>query len=407
MHIYRDLSEKFKQLMSLYPAVLVTGPRQSGKTSMVRNLAPNHKWVLLDNQEEVAFANDNPTLFINNNPAPVIYDEVQNTPRFFSELKYFIDTQKTPVGAFILTGSQPLPLMKHISESLAGRVGILELPPMTPAEINDFKGRPRFLNDWLKNPPIGEKFQSQKNPFESLVRGGFPAMALPHLSPESHDASQRLTDYFQTYLTKDLRDLAQIEDLGKFSRFVRQLSIYSARDLDLSEAARAVGVPQSTADVWFGLLEASMLAWRVPGYSKKLGKREKRRPKLYFCDSGLQANLLGYTGPEQIKISPMTGSIFETSAANAIKKIARSAGGALPLFHWRLDEKNEIDLVIEMNYNELCLVEIKFKATNSDLNSIKEFRRAYGKNHPAIIVSTNEQCFWMEDDILHMPWNAI
>ena len=409
MYIERFFEEKFKQLTRLYPVVLVTGARQTGKTTMTRQILPHHRWVPLDQAATLNSARQDPGLFLQNHHAPVIFDEAQKAPQLFAELKFLVDAGRIKPGDVILTGSQPLQMMQVVSDSLAGRVGILELPPMSPAEFFKNRDHQQTLHDWLQNPPVGQRFAFARSPCECLLRGGFPAMALPELSPSPNDAAQRLGDYIQTYLTRDLRDLAAIEDLGRFERFLRQVSLHSSRLLNLSEIASAAGIPQSTADQWLGLLEASHLWWTARGYALQHSRRERKGAKGFLIDSGLHANLLGYNSTSQLLASPLLGAIFETAAANAIRKIARRDGRPLPTHHWRYADSEEVDLIIELAHEELCLVEFKWTSnpTPSDTAGIRAYQKRYKRAHKAVVVSTAEECFWLTSDVLHLPWSGL
>jgi predicted AAA+ superfamily ATPase len=409
MYYKRDFEAIIRRLSGLYSAILVTGPRQTGKTELVRHLFPGHRWVLLDEQARIEAARRDPGLFLENHPPPVIFDEIQRAPELLPEIKARIDGGHAAKGTVVLTGSQPLPLMHTVTESLAGRVGIMELPPMTLAEIFDAPGRPRLLQDWLERPPIGQVFPYQETPASCLVRGGFPAMALPQHSPTDADAAQRLGDYIQTYLTRDLRDLAQVHDLGRFERFLRQLAVHSAKLLNLSKLGADVGIPQSTADEWLGLLESSQLIWRAPGYARQHGKRARRGAKVFLCDSGLTTSLLGYRSPDQVLASPLLGALFETAGVAAIRKVARAAGGPYRLFHWRFDEAEEVDLIVELAHDVLVPIEFKLtsKPSATDTQGLAKFRARHGRAMRGVVVSTNTECFWLDKETLHVPWSGL
>jgi hypothetical protein len=376
---------------------------------MTRHLLPQHQWVPLDQAVILDLARRDPGLFLQNHRPPVIFDEAQKAPELFAEIKFLVDDQRIGLGGVILTGSQPLQLMSLVSDSLAGRVGILELPPMSLAEVFAAPGHPLTLQQWLENPPLGQRFPFTRSPAESLLRGGFPAMILAELSARPEDAVQRLSDYIQTYLTRDLRDLAQIEDLGRFERFLRQVSIHASRLLNVTEIASGAGIPQSTADQWIGLLEASHLFWTARGYALQHSRRERKGPKGFLIDSGLHASLLGYTHPNQLLSSPLLGPIFETAAANAIRKIARRDGRPLPAYHWRHGDTEEVDLIIELAHDDLCLVEFKWTANPSTdaIQGINAYRKRYKRSHKAVVVSTAEECFWITPDVLHIPWSGL
>ena len=403
MYYQRLLQQKLAQLSQMYPVVLVTGPRQTGKTEFVRHEFPGHRWVLLDSPQLIAQARHDPELFLANRPPPVFLDEIQRTKELFLQIKSNVDLHKSQSGSYLLSGSQPFKLMEDVSESLAGRIGILELLPFTPSEISQQNERIRDLDSLLAKPPIGCKASLLYPPNESLLRGGFPAMALREISESETIASQRLRDYVMTFVTKDVREISAIKDLGNFEKFLRSLAIYSSRSFNLSDIARSLGMRQSTLSEWQSILEASYLLWRIPGYSKKIGKRESKIPKMVLIDGGLQANLLGYDQSKQIDASPLKGAIFETAVLNAIRS---TIGRDKKIFYWRQNEECEVDCVIENTFDDVIPIEIKHSAKPNadDLLGIRAFFKAYPKARFGILITLSEECFWLERNILHVPF---
>lgn len=411
MFLPRRIGPHLSKLASLFPAVLVTGPRQTGKTELSRKNFPKHKWILFDDALLAEQANKDPKLFLQNNPPPFILDEIQKAPGVFPALKEFIDINDPATGSIILTGSQPLQLMELVTESLAGRVGLLELLPMTPAEIFEYDTRSFTFENWIAEPPIGKSFPWKIPPYEFLFRGGFPRMALRELSNEAADASIRLRNYIQTYLTKDLRDLSAISDLGRFERFLRVLSSYSGKILDLSEVARGTDIPQGTAHDWLSLLSASYIFWSAPGYSANLGKRERKRPKGLIVDSGLNCNLMNIQTHESLPKNPLSGFIMETAVANCIRStLFMNATATPPIYHWNFKNEHEVDFVVEHSTGMLCPIEVKLSASPNKhhCQGLKLFRKSYSdKVDIQVLITTNERCFWIDEDILHIPLSAI
>lgn len=401
MYYKRFFSDDFEKLAGLYSVVLVTGSRQSGKTEFCRNYFPKHRWVLLDRLATLDQARKDPHLFLLNHPPPVIFDEVQRSHNLLLEIKAEVDEKDPAKASYILTGSQPFQLMHDVSESLAGRVGILEVFPFLPSEI--IQRKTWNLDDLLDRPPIGESFELAHPPHEMLLRGFYPAMALTQHSPTVGDACTRLRDYIKTYLTKDLRDLSLIKDLAAFEKFLRQIALMSAQVLNISAIGNAIGLKQSTASEWLSLLEASYLYWRLPGFHQKLGRRESKRSKGVMVDSGLVASLMGYQNVDQISASPLLGRIFETAALNTIR---HGIGRGRNLYHWRSDEKNEVDLVLERSRDEPIPIEIKLtsRPAHADLSGIEAFKKVYPASKIGIVVSMYEKCCWLKQDLLHVPF---
>lgn len=403
MYYQRLRHNKLLQLTQMYPVVLVTGPRQTGKTELIRHEFPAHRWVLLDSPQLIFQAKNDPELFLVNRPPPVFLDEIQRTKELFLQIKSNVDLNKSKSGSYLLSGSQPFKLMADVSESLAGRIGILELLPFTPSEIAQRTDRVTDIDELLKNPPLGVRAALPYPPNEFMLRGGFPAMALHEISASEEIASQRLRDYVLTFVTKDVREISAIKDLAGFEKFLRTLAIYSAKMLNLSEISRSIGLRQSTLSEWHSILEASYLLWKIPGYSKRLGKRESKIPKAVLIDCGLQANLMGYEHSRQIDASPLKGAIFETAVLNAIRS---TIGREKNIFYWRYDENCEVDCVVENTFDMPIPIEIKHTSNpqSEDVEGIRAFKKAYPQAQYGILITLLEECYWIDNKILHLPF---
>jgi hypothetical protein len=231
-------------------------------------------------------------------------------------------------------------------------------------------------------------------------------MALRDISEDETAASQRLRDYVLTFVTKDVREISAIKDLGRFEKFLRTLAIYSSKTFNLSEIGRDIGLRQSTLGDWQSILESSYLMWKIPGYSKKLGKRESKIPKVVLIDCGLQASLLGYEQSSQIDVSPLKGAIFETGVLNAIRS---TLGRDKNVFYWRKNEDCEVDCVIENKFDDPVPIEIKHtsKPNADDLRGLRAFIEAYPQTRHGILITLAEECFWLDKNILHVPFGML
>lgn len=420
MYYYRSITSKLEKIASLYKAVLVTGVRQAGKTELVRHCFDTHTWTLLDRAAVISEAKRDPALFIQNHPTPCIYDEVQRVPELFLELKDLIDSKQLPNGSVVLSGSQPLALMKAVSDSLAGRIGIVELFPMTPAEVaketatdtqkNTAPKHPlRTFSNWLEHPPLGQRFPWKMATAEAVFRGGFPAMALLEHSPDQNAAAQRLSDYVQTFLSRDLRDLSAVSDLGRFEKFLRFIANTSGRLLNIELLSRDSGIPQSTIQDWLSILEAAYIVKLLPGYHSTLTKRETKRPKLVLCDSGLMLHLLGYRNVALASESPNFGAAFITMGIQAVLSTINQDSVRPPVYHWRKGEKNEVDMVVELTPEAIIPIEFKYTAhpTIEDVAAIIKFQKIYSRCKTGILITTCEECFKLSENVLHIPLSAL
>ncbi len=337
--IERNLQAHLLELAGRYPVVTLTGPRQSGKTTLSRQTFPEKAYVTLENPAEREFAVDDPVGFLARYPEGAILDEIQRAPELASYLQGLVDDDPSP-GRFLLTGSQNIVLMSAISQSLAGRTALVELLPLDLAEVRRFPRPPADLET-------------------HVWTGGYP-----RIHDRGLPAAEWLEAYTATYVERDVRQLVQVGDLLLFQTFLRLCAGRTAQLLNVTSLAADAGISPPTARSWLSVLEASYIAFRLPPFYTNLNKRLKKTPKLFFYDSGLAASLLGIEKPQQIATHPLRGALFETWVIAEILKQHRHRGLRPRLYLYLERGRFEIDLVIE-HAGELTLVEIKAGRTPS------------------------------------------
>ena len=335
--IPRTASSTLQRLSLGFPVLALTGPRQSGKTTLARSAFPNKAYVTLENPDEREFAESDPRRFLDRFPEGAVLDEIQRCPALFSWLQGWVD-QRQRMADFILTGSQQFGLMAGVTQSLAGRIGRVELLPLSAGELAGSRQLPDSLDRWL-------------------WLGGYPALYDRSLNPMDWFIS-----YVATYLERDVRQLLAVVDLLQFQRFVRLCAARSGQLLNLTALGTDCGISAHTARSWLSVLEASYLVIRIAPYHRNFGKRLVKTPKLYFLDTGLMAWLLGIRDPESLGIHHARGALFETWVVSEWIKRRFNAGQPNDLYFWRDSAGMEIDLVHETPAG-LQAVEIKSGAT--------------------------------------------
>jgi len=334
MWIPRQIEARLEHSARTRPVVVLTGARQTGKTSLFRRLFPDYSFVSLDLPTEAEQAEKEPGRFLERHAAPAIIDEVQYAPGLFRHLKAAIDRSRAMNGQFLLTGSQKFTLMKNVSESLAGRADIAELETLSLAEIRGAR------------PGTGIE--------AAMVRGGFPEL---HANPDI-DHVAFYNSYLATYLERDVRSLANVGSLRDFERFLRACALRSANLLNKADLARDIGIAPSTANQWLSMLEASgEIVLLEPWFSNRT-KSIVKSPKLYIADTGLLCALLNIRSEEALGQSPAAGAIWETFVFAQIRDRERRSGRTGSLFFWR-DRTREVDFVVDAG-GRLELLEAKW-----------------------------------------------
>jgi len=336
MPIRRIIEPEFRLLLSQYPVVTVTGPRQAGKTTLCRMVCPDHAYVNLEEPDVRQLALADPRAFLKRFPAPVILDEIQRAPELLSYVQALVDKDRSP-GRFVLTGSNQFHLRSAISQSLAGRTALLTLLPFTLAEASSLSGE-RNREGWLFD--------------------GF----LPAIHQERQDPSRAHRNYLRTYVERDLRQILQVRDLGRFELFLKLLAARTGQISNASGLANEVGVSQPTIVDWISVLEASYILFRLPPYFRNFGKRLTKAPKHYFVEPGLVPALLGLETPEQLQRDPVFGGLFENLVVVEALKARLNRGKDPGLHYFRDHVGNEVDLVLDRPEGPLP-VEIKSSET--------------------------------------------
>lgn len=354
--IRRDIQPLLERLAGQYPVVTLTGPRQSGKTTLARSVFPGKPYVSLEDPDTRRFAIDDPRGLLAGLRAGAIIDEIQRAPELTSYLQRVVDDDPSP-GRFILTGSQQFELMHGISQSLAGRTALLRLLPFSASEV-------ARLTPGAARTPIAD----------CLLKGFYPRIHDRQLDP-----SQALADYFATYVERDLRELAAVHDLRRFERFVRLCAGRVGQLLNLSSLGNDAGVAQSTAQAWLDLLQTSYIVHVLPPWFTNTGKRLVKSPKLYFSDVGLACWLLGLRSAEQVARDPLWGSLFENFVVMEALKDRFNQGDNSPIYFYRDSTGHEVDLLVPES-GRFRAIEIKAGATvNADyFRGLTQFAKAHG-----------------------------
>jgi predicted AAA+ superfamily ATPase len=369
MYIQRHLQDPLAKIEKMFGAVLVTGSRQVGKTTLLKAVKPELPYLSMDDPLMLASAVAEPGTFFKITPPPVLIDEIQYAPQLFPFIKMHIDTQGCP-GQFFLSGSQQFRMMKNVSESLAGRLGIVNLLGLSLREIKNIDFKQPFLPDTAylnTREKFLERYDYAKL-WGLIHRGSMPALAAqPQMDWQLFYAA-----YVKTYLERDIRDLAQVGDELKFLKFMTVMAALTGRLLNQAAVAREVGVSQPTIERWLSILRAGNIVCLLEPYHNNLTKRVIKTPKIYFLDTGLAAYLTRWNTPEVLCHGAMAGAFFETFVvAEIIKSYANAGILEPPLYFYRDKEQNEIALLIWQG-DRLYPLEIK-KHADPKPDDIKAF----------------------------------
>ncbi|MBU0677588.1 MAG: ATP-binding protein [Verrucomicrobia bacterium] len=392
----RHLEKRLKNAAEKYSAVALTGPRQSGKTTLCRALFPNHEYLNLERPDLREFADSDPNAFLKRYKGPVIFDEVQRTPDLFSYLMPLIDEDPSP-GRFILTGSQNFLLMDSITQSLAGRCAILHLLPFSLREIQERPARK------LAIPPLADGEATVSDAPDLAVHmftGGFPP-----IHDRDYDPQDWLAQYVQTYVERDVRTLINVGDLETFERFLRLCAGRAGQILNHSGLAADCGVSVMTAKRWLSVLKTSFTVVLLRPHFANFNKRLIKSPKLYFTDTGLLCYLLGIRSPDDLAIHALRGNIFECYVVSELTKAYLHQGLEPPLYFWRDSTGHEIDLIIE-DGEKLHPIEIKSGRTLAGdmLQALFWWNRLSGQSSGSLVYGGDEAftrqgveiCPWFE-----------
>ena len=379
--IKRDASKKILQYAKQYPVVTITGPRQSGKTTLCRMLFPEIPYVNLESIDEREFASSDPRGFLARFPDRAIIDEIQRVPDLLSYIQVNVDEKQQP-GQYIVTGSQNFELLHNISQSLAGRSAIVKLLPLTLSEIRQFR----------KNPTIDQV----------LYTGCYPRIYDMDLDP-----TEAASFYVSTYVERDLRMLINIKELSRFETFLKLCAGRTGQLLNLSSLGNDCGVNHNTIKSWVSILEASFVIKLLQPYYKNFNKRLIKAPKLYFIDTGLAAFLLGIRNEQQFQSHPLRGAFFETFVVSELLKKRFNQGKTDNLYFFRDNKGNEVDIIMDHG-TTLDLLEIKSGQTvDSDFfKGFNYFNKISGHTNRSMLVYGGDD-MRKQNDVEVISWKDI
>lgn len=347
-YIHRQIEPFILRLAKQFPALAISGPRQSGKSTLLKELfSKTHRYFSFDDPVAVERASADPQLFLENAGENIVLDEIQYAPQLVSYIKMAIDRMREKKGRFIFTGSQQFLMIKNLGDSLAGRVALLDLLPF-------------HVNEKRRVPELKRVLAATFEAFiHACLRGSYPEMAVD----QTIDAEIWYSAYLRTYLERDIRSLYNIGSLREFQNFMQLLAGRTSQILNLSSFASDLGISVNTIKRWISILEASRIIYLLPPYYQNIGKRLTKSPKVYFLDCGLVCYLTGIHDREHLLKGPMGGALFENFCVQETLKTFFFHGSIPRLFYFRSHDGLEVDLVIERRFEEVVLCEIKFTKT--------------------------------------------
>jgi uncharacterized protein len=354
-YIERTLQPLLVDAARQFPAVVLTGPRQSGKTTVLKHVFGDYAYVSLEPPDVRASATADPRGFLDIYQPPVILDEVQYAPDLLPYIKERIDGDRSRKGQYILTGSQNLMIMSQVTESLAGRSAILKLLPLS---FHELWGRPQARMPWEQGYVRTGRTTPVSELWRQFLRGTYPELA----AEPDRDSNLWYSSYAQTYLERDVRGLRQVGDLTGFQSFLRVLAVRSGQLLNLADVSRDLGIATNTTKAWLSILEATYQVVVLRPYFENVGKRLVKAPKVYFTDVGMLCYLSGLRNPEHAANGPLAGAIVETAVVSEIIKAAVNSPSGPQVYFWRTSRGAEVDIVIEQQ-GRLLPLEVKQTAT--------------------------------------------
>lgn len=400
MYIERHIQRILKELKKQFPALLLTGARQVGKSTLLQHTVPQYKYLTFDDPLLLEQAKQEPRLFFLNHSHPIILDEVQYAPELFSLLKLEIDKQKEN-GMFLLSGSQAFELMQNVSETLAGRIAILQLKGLSLREINKVEFYLPFIpnNDYFTKRE--QHLQSYNNVWEFIHKGDMPRLYEQETHWEVYYAS-----YVSTYIERDVKQLINIQDSSQFTRFMVSIAARSGELLNYSSIAQEVGIAIDTVRRWTAILQTAGIVYLLQPYSNNHLKRAIKTPKVYMLDTGLMAYLTKWLTPETIQNGAKSGQFFETFVVSQIIKSFSNNGIEPPLYFYRDTNQKEIDIIIEYD-RTLYPIEIKTTARpNKKMATSFKLLEKVSNDVTignGIIINQYPDKLWISDNLVSLP----
>lgn len=377
----REITEKLKEIAKKFPVITITGPRQSGKTTLCKQVFADYRYVTLENPDTRLYAENDPRGFLEEYNDKVIIDEAQNVPVLFSYIQGVVDENKK-AGQYILSGSQNFLLLEKISQSLAGRTYIFHLLPFSQTELN---------------------VSYQQNLSQSIYKGGYPAIYDRQIAPLDYFPS-----YIQTYIERDVRSILQIKNLNLFSTFLKVCAGRIGQLFNASDVGNEIGVDHKTIQSWLSILEASFVLFRLHPWHVNFNKRVVKTPKLYFYDTGLACYLLGIREAEELNVHFSKGALFENYVITEYIKNRGNKGDNAPAYFWRDNTGNEIDLLADLG-GHIKLMEIKAGKTIKDdfFKSLTFFEKIQSGYHLSKCIVYGGENYRRQYETQILPWNRI
>lgn len=407
MYIHRHAEQTVNKLSKMFGAVLVAGPRQAGKTTMLQRITKDVGYITLDDPIMLASAVDTSTTFFKDNPPPVFLDEIQKAPNLFPQIKMYIDRDKKK-GQFFMCGSQQFRMMKNVSESLAGRLGLMTLIGLSLREKYECSFCLPFVpsDEYFAERRKALKDISYSDIWENIHRGGMPEL---YTNPD-FNWQMYYGAYVRTYIERDVRELTKVGDEVKFTRFMSVIAARTGQLLNLNSVANDVGISQPTADRWLSILTASNIVYLLKPYSNNLTNRAVKTPKLYFLDTGLAAYLTKWNTTDVLKNGAMAGEFFESFVVSEIIKSYYNQGVLdPPLYFYRDKDQKEIDIIVEQG-DTLYPIEIKKHSDPKarDIASFDVLDRIKGvKRGPGGVICTYDRLITLKGEDKVIPINYI
>lgn len=408
MYLKRHIEDKLREYGTFSKVVLVLGARQVGKSTLLKNVFPQLPSFTFDAYLDPYGARTDPDLFLQQIEGPVILDEVQYVPELLSAIKRRVDT-KPEAGQYYLTGSQNFAVLKNLSETMAGRVSILTLRPMTLHEQHkrpDHHWLPALLEAPSRLPQVCSSVIPDVRLWQTLWQGGFPGL----LSVPPQHMQGALQSYLNTYAERDVRLLENIHDLGDFKRFMSLLSAMTAQEINETQLGRELGISHTTARRWVALFNASFQWMDVPPYHGNTLKRISKKGKGYISDTGIASLLLKLSSAEAVGSSFHLGALFESYVVQQMTAVVASLPLSPNFYHWRTKGGAEVDLLLEMD-NRMIPIEIKARSyvTKSDARGIKAFRETYPHLNIdwGVIIYAGDRCYQVDAQTIALPYHAL
>jgi predicted AAA+ superfamily ATPase len=408
MYLTRHLEHKLKLVAQHSKVVMVTGARQVGKSTLLKHCFPDIPHITFDPFQDIYNVRQDPDLFLKQYKPPLILDEIQFYPELLGSIKRFVDQSDQP-GQYFLTGSQNLSVLKNAAESMAGRVFILPLYPMTIHELHQ-QSLSHWLPSLLEDPErLPQRFKGVIPEFtlwNHLWRGGMPGLiSLPEPLFGTYFAS-----YLQTYIERDVRLVEDIHDLSSFGRFMGILSALTSQEINLSEIGSRIGITHKTVDKWVSLLANTFQFHLIRPYHGNTLKRITKKEKGIITDTGLAAHLLQLTSPSTLGTYPGIGALFESSMVNQVYGALSQLNTYPGIYHWRTHHGAEVDLLLEQD-GWLYPIEMKMKSylNKNDARGLRAFRETYPSQRikPGVILYPGERCFYVDEFVIAVPCHGV